>query len=240
MLKAVFFDAAGTLFEAREPVAHTYVRIAREYGIDVPEAAVMAGFRRAFGAAPVIAFGSGRSAAELRALERDWWRDLVRETFAGLGEFPNFEGYFEALFAYFASPDHWRVETGAIATLSDLKRHGFQLGIISNFDYRLYRILDGLGLGAYFDSITISTEVGHAKPRREIFAAALDRHRIAAGDAMHVGDSVHHDFEPARELGFYAVLLDPNESQPRFPGPREAVINSLACLNSVTQRWQFA
>ncbi len=31
MLKAVFFDAAGTLFDAREPVGHTYTRIARKH-----------------------------------------------------------------------------------------------------------------------------------------------------------------------------------------------------------------
>jgi putative hydrolase of the HAD superfamily len=240
MLKAAFFDAAGTLFEAREPVGHTYARIAREHGLDASDAAVIAGFRRAFSHAPVIAFGRGHSAAELRTLERAWWRDVVGETFAGLGTFPDLDGCFEDLFAYFADPAHWQLEPGAAATLESLKQAGIELGIISNFDFRLYRILEGLGLGAYFDSVTISSEAGYAKPRREIFDAALERHRTCAADAMHVGDSVHHDFEPAREFGFFAVLLDPSQLQARFPGPREAVINSLACLNTVTQRLRVA
>jgi putative hydrolase of the HAD superfamily len=238
MLKAVFFDAAGTLFEAREPVGHSYARIAREHGLDAPEAAVIEGFRRAFTTAPVIAFGRGHSAGELRALERGWWRAVVAESFAGLGAF-NLDGCFEALFAYFADPARWEADPAAVATLSSLKQAGFELGVISNFDFRLYGLLEGLGLAAYFDSITISSEAGYAKPRREIFDVALARHRIDAAQAMHVGDSMHHDFEPARELGFYAVLLDP--AQPaQYCEARAARINALANLRMVTQRLKIA
>jgi putative hydrolase of the HAD superfamily len=236
MLKAVFFDAAGTLFEAREPIGRTYAQVARTHGIDAPEAAVVAGFKRAFAAAPVIAFGRGHSAAELRALERRWWRAVVEKTFAGLGAFRDFDGCFDALFNYFADPAHWQADPQAVATLARLKQSGIMLGVISNFDFRLYRILEGLGLDAYFDSITISSEAGYAKPRREIFDAALARHGIGAGDAMHVGDSVHHDFEPARALGFFAVLLDPELPSPEVLNGREAMINSLANLSMVTQR----
>ncbi|MGH7779171.1 MAG: HAD-IA family hydrolase [Candidatus Binataceae bacterium] len=240
MLKAVFFDAAGTLFEAREPVGHTYARIAREYGLDAPEAAVIAGFRRAFASAPVIAFGVDHPPDELRVLERGWWSAVVAESFAGLGEFRDFDGCFEALFAYFADPAHWEADTRASAALSSLRQAGLKLGVISNFDYRLYRLLEGLGLGAYFDSVTISSEAGYAKPRREIFDAALARHAISATEAMHVGDSVHHDFEPARALGFYAVLLDPARAHSEFGPAREARINSLANLSMVTQRLKIA
>ncbi|HVA81597.1 MAG TPA: HAD-IA family hydrolase, partial [Candidatus Binataceae bacterium] len=230
MLKAVFFDAAGTLFEAREPIGRSYARIAREHGLDTPEAAVIAGFRRAFAAAPVIAFGPGHPADKLRALERGWWRAVVEQSFAGLGEFPDFDRFFDALFAYFADPGNWQADPDAIAMLGMLKQAGLKLGVISNFDYRLYRLLAGLGFGGLFDSITISSEAGYAKPRREIFAAALARHGIAAAAAMHVGDSLHHDFEPARALGFSAVLIDPVMPSPELEDPRAAKINSLAYL----------
>lgn len=239
MLKAVFFDAAGTLFEAREPVGRTYARIAREYGLDAPEAAVIEGFRRAFAAAPVIAFGRGHRAGELRALERGWWRAVVADSFAGLGAF-DLDGCFEALFAYFADPAHWEADPAAAATLAGLKQAGFELGVISNFDFRLYGLLDGLGLSGYFDSITISSEAGYAKPRREIFDAALERLRASAAEAMHVGDSLHHDFEPARALGFFAVLLDPKQSAPELCEARAGRINALANLSMVTQRLKIA
>src|SRR5579863_7093081 len=107
MIRAAFFDAAGTLFEAREPVGRTYARLAREFGVEASEEAVAAGFRRAFGEAAGLAFGRGHPAGELRRLEREWWRKRVAETFLGIGTFADFDAYFEALFAYFGDPLHW-------------------------------------------------------------------------------------------------------------------------------------
>src|SRR5277367_3923481 len=201
MIRAVFFDAAGTLFEPREPIGRTYARLARDFGLDVPEGSVAASFRRAFGAAPGLAFGLGLRPDDLRRLEREWWRQRVSETFAPLGKFPDFDAYFDALFSYFANPEHWLADLEAAPALQRLKNDGLKLGVISNFDYRLYRILDGLDLTRYFDSITISSEAGYAKPRREVFDAALARTGVTVRDAMHVGDSEHLDFEPAAALG---------------------------------------
>src|SRR5690349_12196519 len=86
-IEAVFFDAAGTLFETREPVGESYARIARAYGLNASAGAVDAAFRRTFRDAVPLAFGTGCKPEQLRRLEREWWRDLVMRTFAGMGEF---------------------------------------------------------------------------------------------------------------------------------------------------------
>ncbi len=208
-IKAVFFDAAGTLFETREPVGETYAAIAREYGVASSAQAVDAAFRRAFRAAAPLAFGRGRTPEELRWLEREWWRGLVRETFSELGKFSDFDSYFEALFEFFAEPAHWIADPEAIPTLKALREQSRILGVISNFDYRLYRILDGLDLARWFDSITISSEVGYAKPSAQLFEAALERHRLAPAQALHVGDSEHLDLAGASAAGMAAVLINP-------------------------------
>ena len=238
--RAIFFDAAGTLFESREAVGHAYRRIAREHGLDAPVEAVTAGFRHAFGSARGLAFGPGHNAEQLRSLEREWWRQRVRESFAGLGEFSNFDAYFDDLFAYFADPAHWRVDPEAASTLDRLKSSGFRLGVISNFDYRVYRILDGLGLSGYFDSITISSEAGYAKPRREIFDLALSSLNAEARDSMHVGDSPHLDLAAASEAGMVAVLIDPaGKAAPAIEG-RTARVSSLASTINVAHIFGFA
>src|SRR5690242_14696587 len=99
--RVVFFDAAGTLFESREPIGRVYARIASEFGVDTPVDAVTAGFRHAFGSAHGLAFGPGHNPDELRRLEREWWRQRVKDSFAGLGVFRDFDAYFDALFCYF-------------------------------------------------------------------------------------------------------------------------------------------
>jgi putative hydrolase of the HAD superfamily len=240
LIKAVFFDAAGTLFEPREPIGRTYARLAHDFGLDVPEDSVGASFRRAFGAAPGLAFGLGMRPDELRRLEREWWRRRVSETFARLGKFPDFDAYFDALFAHLANPDHWIADLEAAPMLQRLKDDGLKLGVISNFDYRLYRILDGLDLTRYFDSIIISSEAGYAKPRREIYDAALACAGVTAREAMHVGDSEHLDFVPAAALGMAAVLVDREAPQaaPSIEG-RTARIYSLASVHEVAQIFEF-
>lgn len=241
MIRAVFFDAAGTLFEPREPIGRTYSRLARDFGLDAPEDAVAASFRRAFGAAPGLAFGPGFRGDELRRLEREWWRRRVSETFDPIGKFSDFEAYFDALFSYFANPVHWVADLEAAPTLQRLKSDGLKLGVISNFDHRLYRILDGLDLTRHFDSITISSEAGYAKPGREVYDAALARAGVAAHDAMHVGDSEHLDLAPAAALGMAAVLIDRENAQvaPSITG-RTARISSLASVPQVARVLELA
>jgi putative hydrolase of the HAD superfamily len=240
MLKVVFFDAAGTLFDARQPVGHTYAAIARRHGVDASDEAVSARFHRAFSQSGGLAFGPGHPADALRAMERRWWRALVERSFEGLGRFDDFEAFFEELFAYFADPAHWQVAPEAEAALARLIQRGLRLGVISNFDFRLYRILDGLGLRKYFHSVTISSEAGYAKPRREIFDLALSLHRMNPAEAMHVGDSPHMDFEAAAAAGIAAVLLDGRMGARMELSERGARIGSLASLDEVTQRLHFA
>ena len=165
----------------------------------------------------------------------------VSETFAPLGKFPDFDAYFDALFAYFADPAHWIADVEAAPVLQRLKSDGLKLGVISNFDFRLYRILDGLDLTRYFDSITISSEAGYAKPRREVYDAALARAGVTARDAMHVGDSEHLDFAPAAALGIAAVLID-RENGPAAPSiaGRTARICSLASVPEVARVLELA
>jgi putative hydrolase of the HAD superfamily len=232
-LKAVFFDAAGTLFETREPVGETYARIARTYGVDASADAVDRGFRDSFRNASPLAFGPGRSAEELRRLERDWWHGLVAKTFAGIGQFSDFEDYFDSLFDFFADPTNWVADPMAPPTLRTLREHGLTLGVISNFDHRIYRILDGLGLSRWFDSVTISSEAGFAKPSARVFEAALERHRVSPGEALHVGDSEHLDLAGASAAGLAAVLLDRKLSEPIWNQGGAGQISSLSDVINV-------
>src|SRR5208283_1847955 len=208
MLKAVFFDAAGTLFDAREPVGHTYARIARKHGLHAADAQVSAGFRRAFSSTPGLAFGPGRRADEIRRLEREWWYGLVLRSFEGLGEFDSFDAFFEELFAYFGDPASWAPLPEARAVIRSLKDAKLKLGIISNFDARLYPILEGLELRPFFETVTISSEAGYAKPARQIFATALADLGVASAEAVHIGDSAHMDVRGAQDAGLRAILID--------------------------------
>jgi putative hydrolase of the HAD superfamily len=240
MLRTIFFDAAGTLFEPRIPVGDSYANVARKHGVITTGAAVGEAFRHAFHESGGLAFGPGHTAAELRRMERAWWSEIVAKSFAQLGSFDDFDSYFDELFAYFADPVNWIPDNDAARMLGELKQSGYQLGVVSNFDYRLYDILEGLGLSGYFASITLSSEAGWAKPDPRIFTSALARHDTAPGEALHVGDSAHLDVVGAHAAGVAAVLIDPNAVAPLAINGPSATIQSLRMVTEVVNRLSFA
>ncbi len=239
MLKAVFFDAAGTLFDAREPVGHTYARIARKHGLRADDAQVSAGFRRAFSSTPGLAFGPGRRADEIRRLEREWWYGLVRRSFEGLGEFDSFDAFFEELFGYFGDPASWAPLPEAHSVLRRLKDTNLKLGIISNFDYRLYGILEGLALRPFFETVTISSEAGYAKPAPQIFATALSDLGVTSAEAVHIGDSEQMDIRGAQDAGLRAILIDTGSIGAPVSEHNVARVSSLAEMIEVMRLLRF-
>ena len=226
MLKTIFFDAAGTLFESRRPIGDSYAAVARDFGADVSGKKISAAFRHAFSSAHGLAFGPGRCAVEIRRLERQWWRERVAETFADLHQFDDFDAYFNALFAFFGDPANWVAYPDVAPALEQLKAMGLRLGVISNFDARLYGLLSGLGLARFFDSVTISSEAGYAKPAAQLFEVALARMAVAPSDALHVGDAPHLDVTGANAAGIEAILVRrPEEGDlPGTPKPTKAAV----------------
>jgi HAD superfamily hydrolase (TIGR01549 family) len=110
---------------------------------------------------------------------------------------------------------------GAWPTLRMLSRR-FALGIISDTGFASGRAQDRLlekdGARSFFAATVYSMEIGHAKPRPEIFAAAVAALGIPAAEILHIGDSERTDVRGALSAGFRAVRLD----VVRNGGPSEA------------------
>jgi putative hydrolase of the HAD superfamily len=208
-IKAIFFDAAGTLIKTARPVGESYAVFAQKYGMEVSSAEMAKRFRLCFPAAPPLAF-PGASAAAIQDLERAWWKELVRRIWQPWGRFQRFDEYFAELFAYFAQPEAWTLYSEVGETLSALEKRGMVLDVISNFDSRLIGILEGLGVARWFEHIFVSSRVGYAKPHRKIFHAAVERHGLKASDALHVGDNEEKDLHGANEAGLRGVLVERN------------------------------
>jgi putative hydrolase of the HAD superfamily len=211
-VKIIFFDAVGTLIETRASVGEIYNRVAREFGFEAEPQILQQNFAHSFRRQPPLAFPAGTPEAELIELEKSWWRNLVREVFESLGPFPRFEEFFGEVFERFRGREFWHVYADVAPALTELKRRGFKLGVISNFDSRLYDVLKACDLADFFDSVHVSTRVGAAKPDPAIFHAVLRCHAVQAGQSWHVGDSLREDFEGATAAGLNAVLIDRDNS----------------------------
>lgn len=208
----IFFDAAGTLFGVRGTVGAAYGNFARRFGVEVDDRLLNQAFFDSFAATEQAAF-PGVPQTEIPLLEFQWWEAIASDTFKRAGvfhQFADFSAFFQQLYDYFATADPWFVYPDVRPTLEFLHAQGIQLGILSNFDSRLYSVLEALDLAQFFDSVTISTLVGAAKPNPPIFAAGLEKHGCAASDAWHIGDSYRDDYQGATAAGLRGLWLRRN------------------------------
>ena len=238
MIRAILFDAAGTLIYLPRGVGWHYREVATRHGITLDENHLSTAFRRAFkAAAPRVARPPGNAnlrggGREERGLEggrapigtphsppptvsspdddKLWWRALVRQILSACGETPAdsvFNGLFEELYARFAEPGVWALYPEAPAVLETLHSR-YRLGILSNFDRRLYPVLDHLGVRPYFEAIVISSELGVDKPDARMFAAALSALRVLPQETVHAGDDPEQDWRAAEAAGLHVYRVE--------------------------------
>ncbi|MGB3299245.1 MAG: HAD-IA family hydrolase [Phormidesmis sp.] len=207
--KVIYLDAFGTLFGVKGSVGELYSNLARTASVTTDTQAVNQAFYQSFAAAERMAFPDALPEA-IPALEFGWWKAIVAETFERVGaleKFDDFDDFYVGLYGYFETAAPWQLYGDTLAALNRWQKMGIELGIISNFDSRLYRVLSVLGLASYFQSVTISSEAGAAKPSAKIFRAALAKHGCTADQAWHVGDSESEDYAGAQAVGMRAILI---------------------------------
>jgi putative hydrolase of the HAD superfamily len=206
-IKAVFFDAAGTLMKPARGVGESYSHFAAGYGVEVAPSALAERFRVCFGQAPRLAF-PGVPEEAIALLEKNWWKDVVARVFEPWRSFEKFDEFFDELFAYFADPRAWTLYPEVLQTLAALRQRGVRASVISNFDSRLLAILNGLGIAGFFEEIFVSSRIGYAKPDAEIFHAAIKHLGLPPQQAVHVGDSEINDLHGANNAGLRGILVD--------------------------------
>src|SRR5262249_15068025 len=203
-VRAVFFDAVGTLLVPDQPVSQTYVEVASRHGADADETRVRTTFRAAFARQDEIDRLAGWRTDEAR--ERSRWQAIVREVLPGAPA-PN---CFDELWAWYAQPAAWRLSPETAYVIEQLTDRGSFVGIASNYDSRLTSVLGGFPeLGAVRSRCVISSLVGWRKPAAEFYAELVHVSGHRPEEILHVGDDVQNDAHGANAAGLRAVLFDP-------------------------------
>ncbi len=202
-IKAVSFDAAGTLIHLTEDVGSSYATVAARFGIPSDPVKLAAAFRSVWKNTP-LPFSEGP--AESDPSEKHWWHRLVHAVFSESGtQLPGkeeFDAFFEALYLHFEEPGTWVADENAVRVLETISSR-FPCVVVSNFDSRLRRILSDLGLIDHFEEIFLSCELRASKPDPRIFEEACRALNLAPAEIMHVGDDPVCDWEGAEAAGFH-------------------------------------
>ncbi|MCX5936123.1 MAG: HAD hydrolase-like protein [Pseudanabaena sp. LacPavin_0818_WC45_MAG_42_6] len=233
--QVIYVDAVGTLFGVRGSVGEQYAKIAMDFNVSLDPQLINHAFYQVFQTAPRIAFPSLPQSG-IPIAEYQWWRSLAEKTFSQTGDlerFLDFEGFFKSLYAYFATAEPWFIYEDTRLALDAWRQQGITLGVLSNFDSRIYAVMENLGLKDYFSSVTISTETGAAKPDSLIFEVALAKHQIEKSPdlAWHIGDSFGEDYIGASAAGITAFWLNRDRQPSTNPAKQSArTIDKLTSL----------
>jgi REG-2-like HAD superfamily hydrolase len=162
--------------------------------------------------------------------EHVFWQAFVAEVWVQLGGNGTLPPeLLPVLVRHFREPGNWRVYPEVPDVLAALRAAGLKLFVVSNWDSSLPALLSALGLSPYFDGLLVSALFGSSKPAPAIFREAVRRAGVPAGAVLHVGDSMHDDYDGARAAGLAALLVDRHRRAP-------AGVDAVASLEEILPR----
>ncbi|HEV2950261.1 MAG TPA: HAD-IA family hydrolase [Gemmataceae bacterium] len=206
-VRAVIFDAVGTLIFPDPPAPVVYAQVGARYGSKLDADSIRPRFEIAFRDEDEVDRRQGWRTSEER--ERQRWRHIVARV---LNDVADREACFQALFDHFSEPEAWRCDPSALPVLSALADSGVMVGLASNYDSRLRSVLAGKPDLAPLRTVCISSEIGWRKPFRKFFDAVCRSVGMLPANILFVGDDFENDMEGALEAGMRGVWLEPEDS----------------------------
>lgn len=190
-IRAVFFDLGGVILRTEYQAPRQ--RLAEEFGMDYEDI-------------DKIVFTGGNRSSHARATlgeitEEEHWRNVMRVL-----KRPAME--YERIRKQFFAGDV--IDLGILNFLRSLKPK-YKVGLISNAWSGLRAYIVREKFDDVFDHMTISAEVGVAKPSARIFEIALDHLQVRAKEAVFV-DDVLENIEACEKLGMMGIQFKNPES----------------------------
>lgn len=222
-IQAIFFDIGDTLVFDDPPLKERLVIAAQSVGIALDPARLPEAFRAA------------EASAVARYVQGIAWDapGALRETVGVLWQFLGLPLLSDQEWAEFASafasiPFMRFVPPEALSLLEELKRRGFALGAVSDWEDTLPEVLSELGLLDCFDALAISAVVGVTKPNPLLFEDALAQVGLLPDACLHVGDWYELDAAGAKAAGLSVLLFDWAGRTPNTDCPRVTTWSQLA------------
>ncbi len=216
-VQAIFFDIGDTLVFDDPPLKERLVSAAQSVGQTLDPARLTEAFRVA------EAFAVKRYVAGIVWNAPGALRETVAVLWSTLGLPPLNDTQWATLASAFMSRPFTRyAPPEALPLLAELKRRGFVLGAISDWEETLPEVLCDLGLLDCFDVLAISAVVGETKPNPLLFEDALAQVHLPSSACLHVGDWYELDAAGAQAAGMSTLLFDWAGRTPHADCPRVA------------------
>ncbi|MDZ7815676.1 MAG: HAD family hydrolase [Planctomycetota bacterium] len=233
-VKAVFLDAAHTILELSRPYPRMLHFALNKYGFEHPYNRVEQVLRSEWSKVEHLFNGKHEDTRMSDERDRQLWGDFYRMMLSSLGIDAYPTKLLDEIYAQFGDPNNWTLFPETLDTIRSLKKLGYTVGIGSNWDSHLPKILKTLKVLDEVDTVVVSAIIGHRKPAREFFEAECEQVGLEPHEVMHVGDHPDADVHGAVTSGLRATLVWRREGEPKLEHD-VPVIDDLTGLLGVLQ-----
>ncbi len=199
MIRTIFFDADGTLYDEAGALNRaeclTALRISEASGI--PPAEIYRVFRREKARAEEKLRGSPR--ANDRVL---WFRETLRTLNVSAVTEETAGSWY-----WLAALERMEPYADLTCVLPQLCRKYRLFVLTDEFRSIQLRKLDRLGLRSFFEQVISADEVGEIKPSEALFRYALNKAGCSAQTAVMIGDNPDADLRGGRQAGLFTAWL---------------------------------
>ncbi len=230
MIKAVFFDWFNTLAHYEPPREELQSQVLQEFGIHVSPQKIMPALlladRELFDENAVFPVRK-RSPEEQAKLYTRYQKTILTEAGVNVSREPDIPLKIMKRMQQLSQGMSFALFEDVLPTLKMLKERNLILGLLTNLDRDMNHIQRELGLEPYINFVVTPGETGVDKPKPPIFLAALQKARVNASEAIHVGDQYKLDVIGARGVGITPILIDRYNSYPE--------VNDCPRIHSLTE-----
>ena len=186
------FDCYGTIIDWETGILSALGPVLRRHEVSIEEAEILRLYAR---------FEAEQEAGPYKPYSR-----VLEGVVESLGGELGFTPSEADLHALPESVGSWPPYSDSVDALRRLQV-GFELVILSNIDDDLFAQTES-SLGIDFDEVITAQQVGSYKPSHRNFRVALERLEVSQQQVLHVAQSLYHDHEPAKQLGFTTVWIN--------------------------------
>ncbi len=219
-VRAVLFDAVGTLIYPDPPVAEVYHREGQKLGSSHSVNEIACRFRAAITRHPQADQTSEQQ-------ERERWRRIVYDVIDDVDD--SQELLLSTLWQHFGIASSWRLYDDVAHAWQELTRRGYLLGIASNFDSRLRTICHGHSPLDECRDIFVSSEIGFPKPEPRFYRAVQEQLGLPPEQILLIGDDHAADVAGPLAAGWQAIWL---RRDCRAIDANTTAITNLLCLSA--------
>lgn len=148
----------------------------------------------------------GAIESQIEAGEYQTYRNVLRQCVAQIGARLGFTATPDQMDSLPQSLATWPPFPDTVESLRKLKTR-FKLAPLTNCDDDLFAGSARL-LEVPLDAVVTAQQARSYKPSPNNFRLLLERLGVPSSRVLHVAQSLYHDIEPARELGFATVWVD--------------------------------